>query len=203
MSRSVTITTSKMGNDLGISQQSVSRWLISLEEEGYIERKEGIRGYILNVTESGKNYIVETRNNINEILLESKKMRVYGVVISGMNDGKYYIGLKEYEKKLETTLGFKPFPGTLNIKLNGIESVQSKENLSSKDSMEIPGFTIGERTFGAIKCFPCSISGINGAIIIPERSHYGYDVLELVSSHNLREKLDISDGDKVEVDVKV
>jgi riboflavin kinase len=201
--RFITVTTPKMGSDLGISQQSVSRWLISLERDGMIARKEGIRGYLVQITQRGLDFLHKIRQDLNEIILASKKIEMHGQVTSGMLDAKYYMGLKEYSENMKTKLGFKPYAGTLNVKLISVDDTQRKERLCAMDGIDIPGFRSGNRIFGGIKCFPCMVSGKNGAVIIPERSHYGFDTLEVISSHNLRNCLKLNDGDEVNVQVTV
>ncbi|MBN2330516.1 MAG: CTP-dependent riboflavin kinase [Candidatus Aenigmarchaeota archaeon] len=201
--RFITVTTPKMGGDLGISQQSVSRWLISLERDGMIARKEGIRGYLIQITRKGMDYLYEVRSDLNEIILSSKKIEMRGQVTSGMLDAKYYMGLRGYRDNIKSKLGFKPFLGTLNVRLLSVDDTQRKEMLCGMDGIDIPGFRQGNRIFGGIKCFPCDISGTSGAVIIPERSHYGFDTIEVISPHNLRKRLKLHDGDGVNVRVTV
>ncbi len=201
--RFITVTTPKMGSDLGISQQSVSRWLISLEHDGMISRKEGKRGYLIQITQKGMDFLHNVRSDLNDIILSSKKIEMHGQVTSGMLDAKYYMGLKGYSQNIESKLGFKPFSGTLNVKLISVDDTQRKEMLCGMDGIDIPGFRQGNRIFGGIKCFPCMVSGTSGAVIIPERSHYGFDTLEVISPHNLRRRLKLTDGDEVNVQVTV
>jgi riboflavin kinase len=54
---------------------------------------------------------------------------------------------------------------------------------------------------GSLKCFPCLINGAHGAIAIPERTHHGPEVLEIISPFNLRDRLGLKDGDCVKVEV--
>ncbi len=203
INRYITVTTPHMGSELGVSQQSVSRWLITLEHDGIISRKHGIRGYLVQITPIGRRMLLEMRNELNEIIESSGKMVMRGKVTSGMLDAKYYLGIREYAEKIKSRLGFKPYPGTLNMRLNTMDDTQHKEKLCAMRGVEIPGFRKGDRIFGSVRCFPCKIAGIKGAVLIPERSHYGFEVLEIVSPHNLRQKLKLSDGDVVKVEVKV
>lgn len=197
----VTITTSKMGSKLGVSQQSISRWLINLEKASMISRKKGIRAYFVQITPVGKKYLQKKRSELNEVLAESRKIVMWGKVVSGMFDGKYYMSLYGYSEKIKSKLGFKPYPGTLNIKLNTMDDSQYKEKLSVMKGIEIPGFKKDERTFGSVKCFPSKILGVKGAVIIPERSHYGPEVLEVISSFNLRKKLKLTNGSRVKIEL--
>ncbi len=203
INRYITVTTPKMGSELGMSQQSVSRWLITLETKGLIERKQGIRGYMVKITPDGKDVLVEMRNELNDVIAESGKMVMGGRVVSGMLDGKYYLGFKEYIENIKAMLGFRPFPGTLNIKLNTMDDTQCKERLCAMKGTEIPGFRKGDKIFGSLNCFQCRVGKARGAVLIPERSHYGFDVIEVISRFNLRKRLNLSDGDDVEVQVMV
>ncbi len=200
LARPVAVTTSHMGKEIGMSQQSVSRWLITLEKRGLTVRKKGIRGYIVQVTPEGKRLMMQMRNGLNEVLVESNKIIIKGRLVSGMLDGRYYME-KGYGEKIRSLMGFRPYPGTLNIRLKTMDDRGYKENLTSMKGYEIPAFRGGGRTFGALKCFHCRINGVDGAVVIPERSHYGSDTLETVSAHNLREKLKLSDGDDIKVEV--
>ena len=199
--RYVSINTPKVGSALGGSQQSVSRWLIRLRHEGMITRKAGLRGYLVQITPEGRDLLLGLRKELNNMVAARGKTVMLGKLVSGMLDGKYYLRLKEYAESIESKLGFKPYPGTLNIKLSSMEATQCKEKGSARGGVEIPGFKRGERVFGALKCFPCRIEGIKCAVLIPERSHYGSDIVEIISRHKLRDKLRLSDGDDVKVEV--
>ena len=141
------------------------------------------------------------RNELDEVLSEGTKMVVRGRVVSGMREGSYYIGLKGYSAKIKERLGFEPYPGTLNVKMGTLDDVRFKEKLGSIKGFDIEGFTEGGRTFGGLKCFHSFVEGFECAVVIPERSHYGMDVLELISPHNLRKKLNAKDGDEVKIEV--
>lgn len=195
----VDITTSKMGNKLGVSQQTISRWLITLEKDGMISRKRGL----IQITPDGKKYLQKKRDELTKALAARGKIVMQGEVTTGMFDGKYYMSLKEYSEKIKSKLGFKPYPGTLNIKLRTMDDIQHKEKLVAMKGVEIPGFKKGERIFGSVKCLPGRISGIKGAVIMPERSHYGPEILEVISPFNLRQKLELSDGSNIKVEVVI
>ncbi|MFH0956659.1 MAG: DUF120 domain-containing protein [Candidatus Aenigmatarchaeota archaeon] len=200
MTRSIAVTTSGVGHDLGMSQQSVSRWLLVLEKKDLTERQQGIRGYMVQISPEGRKLMVDMRNGLIEALSGCNKFMMRGVVVSGMSEGGYYIGLDEYSKRITETLGFEPFPGTLNVRLMAFDG-HYKEKMSSLHGVKIPPFKKDGRTFGALKCFPCLINGVHGAVILPERTHYGPEVLEVISPFNLRDRLKLSDGDSVKVEV--
>ena len=64
----------------------------------------------------------------------------------------------------------------------------------------IEGFTNGNRSFGPAKCFHGKLADkIGCALISPVRTHYQGDVVEIISSENLRKALHLKDGDEVKV----
>jgi riboflavin kinase len=200
LTRPIAITTAGVGHDLGMSQQSVSRWLLVLEKRGLTERQQGIRGYMVQISPAGRKLMTEMRNGLIEALSGCNKLLMKGVVVSGMKEGGYYIGLEEYSRRIKETLGFEPFPGTLNVRLMAFDN-HHKEKMSALHGVTIPSFRKDGRTFGSLKCFPCLINGVHGAVVLPERSHYGPEVLEVISPFNLRDRLKLSDGDSVKVEV--
>ncbi len=201
LSRPIAVTTCGMGDDLEISQQSVSRWLMTLQRKGYTERQKGIRGHIIQITPKGRKLMIDTRNGLIEALSGSNKFMMKGSIAPGMKEGGYYIGMEGYAGRIKKTLGFKPFPGTLNVRLKAMDDSHCKEKMQALKGVNIPQFKKDGRTFGSLKCFPCLINGVHGAVIIPERTHYGSDILEVISPFNLRDKLELSDGDNVKVEV--
>ncbi len=201
LARPVAITTSHVGDALGISQQSVSRWLITLERKGLTQRTKGIRGYIVQITPEGKRVMMRMRNGLGGVLVNCNKLIIKGKVVTGMMEGRYYIGRKGYSERIKSALGFAPFAGTLNLRLKTMDDRGYKEQLEAKKGIVIPGFEDEERAFGSLKCFPCRLRDESCAVVIPERSHRGPDTLEIISGHNLRKKLGLSDGDDVKVEV--
>ncbi|MDP2841884.1 MAG: DUF120 domain-containing protein, partial [Candidatus Methanoperedens sp.] len=95
-------------------------------------------------------------------------------------------------------LGFTPYPGTLNVKLD-TPSVDIRKGISA--DLEISGFTKDNRTFGRGSCFNIMIMDIKGAVIVPERTHYPEDIIEIIAPVNLRKYLKLRDGSTVEVEV--
>ena len=97
---------------------------------------------------------------------------------------------------MEEKLGFKPYPGTLNIGLDGKSTKMRKALMDAKGAeiLSPPGFCRG-------KIFQAIIMNVKCAVVIPEVPGYPEDALEVVSSTSLREKLHLADGKMVEVKV--
>ena len=118
-------------------------------------------------------------------------------VISGMGEGRYYTEQTGYVEQFKEKLGYAPYPGTLNVEIEFIEKNKLRF-LKNNPAIEISEFQTKNRTFGAVRCFRAEINGIKGAIVLPLRSHYS-NILEFISPAYLREKLNLKDGDEVNI----
>ncbi|NMC10864.1 MAG: CTP-dependent riboflavin kinase [Methanothrix sp.] len=130
----------------------------------------------------------------NKDKFEGTSARVFrGKVIKGLGEGQYYISRKGYCSQFLQQLGFEPFPGTLNIMLDGPFFA------SKLQEIRIEGFRDEGRIFGGCRCYKIKVNGIEAAIVRPEKSSYPANVVEIVSPVRLRDALRLSDGDFVEV----
>jgi riboflavin kinase len=125
-----------------------------------------------------------------------KTLSLKGEIYSGKGEGAKFIKLAWVKKQMEAKLGFKLFPGTLNLKL-ALDNVMNGKLLKKKAGFEIvppSGYCRG-------RFFMARLSGVECAVLIPEVAGYPDNVVEVVASANLREKLSLSDGSLVEVEV--
>jgi len=124
-----------------------------------------------------------------------KVVHVRGRIFSGSGEGAYFTALPWVKRQIEEKLGFSPYPGTLNLKLTG-ENAEIRKLLENAKAIEIlpePGYCRG-------KCFRAYVGhGVACAVVLPCVENYAKDVLEIVASSNLREKLRLRDGDEVDV----
>ncbi len=87
----------------------------------------------------------------------------------------------------------------LNVRITE-EDYDKRRRLERGAYIRLEGFKDGERSFGAAHCFPCLINDeVEGALIVAERSIHDYGVMEIISPHYLRRKMELADGDKVKV----
>jgi riboflavin kinase len=204
LGRGAKLTTTQIAKAMGrISQQTASRWLSQLESEGEIERS----GRKTALTQKGRATLFERLGEIEAALEEGKRPgareeTMSGAVETGLGEGKYYVALAEYSRQLKRALGFKPYPGTLNLRLSAPEDIAKSSALRQKAGIPVTGFERGGRSMGTAKCFPCYINGeVEGAVIVPARTHYGPDVVEVLAPVWLRERLRLRDGSKVTLEV--
>ena len=125
-----------------------------------------------------------------------KTLRLKGRVSSGKGQGREFVNLSWARKQIEEKLGFTPYSGTLNVRLDG-ESIKMKGVLMNATGAEIlpaPSYCRG-------RIFEASIMKVKCAVVIPEVPDYPEDVVEVISSGNLRERFHLVDGSWVEVKV--
>lgn len=193
----VTISSNELAEGMGLSQQSASRILIRLVDEGYVTRTFQNRKQRIVLTDDGLDVLYSELGRLSKILYLDSTISLSGTVQSGLGEGRYYISRKFYIIQFQEKLGFIPYLGTLNLKiLPAFESPLRR--LRSSPGIHIEGFKTEDRTFGPVKVFNATVNGEKCAVIFPERSVYT-DVVELISESYLRGEFDLKDGDQVDV----
>ena len=197
--KGVVVTTHQLGDILSCSQQTASRKLVELEKRGLIKKERAIKGQKITLTKKGLDLLRDYYVQLKCIFKERETLTIKGELVSGMGEGQYYITRKGYTHQFEETLGFRPFPGTLNLLLEREHDLVVREMLDNCPYIKIDGFTDEGRTFGAVKCYPISIDGVQGAVLSPLRTHHPRNIIEIIAPVYLRKELDLKDGDEVSV----
>ncbi len=201
----VTITTSSLGKKINKSQQAASKYLLELENEGFIERIISGRNTSVKITSKGYSEMVKLSTELQKSL-ESypSHVELKGKVISGMGEGAYYMSLKGYTKQFKSKIGYVPFPGTLNVKLDKKEYTEAVRQFEALDGNIIDGFSDGKRTYGWVKCFDAKLNhSIDCQLIRLERTHHDTSIVELISKTNLRKSSKITDGSTVTITIPI
>lgn len=199
----VSITTSTLGQNIHKSQQAASKHLLELEEGGFIERMMSGRKISVRLTKKGYDQITDLFNLI-RTSLESvpSVIELKGELISGMGEGAYYMSLKGYTKQFKNKIGYIPFPGTLNVKLDKKEHVEAVRQLNTFEGTKIDGFSDGKRTYGWVKCYKCVLNGkVDCHLILLERTHHDYSVTELISEADIRKTLGLKNGAELAIQI--
>lgn len=201
--KTANVSSSELAKGLKVSQQTASRRIKELESEGYIVREIRPRGQRIRMTPKATEVLRRLHVDLEKVLkgLDSFVCNVTGEIVSGMGEGRYYMELPGYRSQFIEILGFRPYPGTLNLKLKTEEDIRARQILRDLEGIEIEGFTSGERTFGPVKCFMAKIDGVEGAVVMPMRTHHGFNTLEVIAPENIRERLGLNEGDTVTVKV--
>jgi riboflavin kinase len=132
---------------------------------------------------------------------EPDTLELEGNVLKGLGEGQYYINIPGYRKQFEEKLHFIPFPGTLNVQLSESSSAL-RNRLREMPAIRIEGFSDGERTFGGGNCYPVRVGGIEAAVVVPDRTHYPSDLIEIIAPVKLRDALKLKDGDRIVTQLK-
>jgi riboflavin kinase len=191
------ISSSQLAEVLGLSQQAASKRLVDLERSGLVERAHAGRGLSVKLTDSGLQAVMSLYTDLKDVIERGERDVVFrGEVFTGLGEGGYYISLPGYAKQFRETLGFAPFPGTLNLRLSDPVMAEQRRRLRQLPGLEVRGFEDGKRSYGPVKCFRARVAGrYPGAVLAIERTHHDSTVLEVISPMNLRKILGLKDGD--------
>ena len=197
----VQITTSSLGKSIKKSQQAASKHILELENGGFIERVMTGRHVSVKITQKGYSELVKLHSILGSTLVSSpSQLELSGSIISGLGEGAYYMALNGYTKQFKVNIGYIPFPGTLNIKLNQLQATQIIQQLDELDNVMLEPFSDGKRTYGWVKCFHATLNeSIKCELIRLERTHHDSSVIELISKNNLRKTAHLQTGSKVTI----
>ena len=121
---------------------------------------------------------------------------VKGIIVRGMGEGAFFMSMPHYKTEFKKKLGFDTYPGTLNVKINP-KNFQIFKKLKS---IEIEGFVSGAKKFGGAKCYTSKIKSLKGAVIVPDLTKHGNDIMEFIANVHVKTELKIGDGDEVEIE---
>ena len=123
------------------------------------------------------------------------KLTVTGKIVKGEQKGAFFTQLEWVQTQCQENLGFKPFPGTLNLEIEAAKIPQI-EALLKKCGIELlppdPNFCAGH-------VYPVNIMGVGGAIVAPAEYVRVHDknILELIAPTCLKDALEVGVGDEI------
>ena len=124
-----------------------------------------------------------------------ENLAITGKIVSGAGEGVYFTRVDWVQQQCDEKLGFKPYPGTLNLEISA-EDLPIIESLDREKGIELispdPKFCNG-------KAFPVSLGKISAAIIMPEEKVrvHPKSIIEIIAPLNLKVSLNVKDGDSV------
>ncbi|MGI0055173.1 MAG: DUF120 domain-containing protein [Thermoplasmata archaeon] len=196
----IEITSREVGARLGASQQAADRYLLALERQGDIARTLHGRRPVVSVTTQGIDVLRSEFQSLRRIFEGPARIDLKGVVVSGLGEGRYYLTQPGYAQQFPERIGYVPFPGTLNVRLEG-EMLRRSGLVRHWAGIRIEGFQASGRTFGGATCIRARIERAAGHLIRPDRTHYE-DVVEFIAPASLRETLHLSDLDPISVELE-
>ncbi|WP_246985758.1 CTP-dependent riboflavin kinase [Halorientalis marina] len=199
------VSCSALAADLDASNQTASRRLQGLDDEGYVEREIVSDGQWVEITPAGESALRREYADYRRVFERDASIELAGFVTSGMGEGRHYISLPGYMEQFIDKLGYEPFAGTLNVDLTA-ESVRARAGVAALEPVQIEGWEDDERTYGPAYCYPATVASGDSIyepahVITPERTHHDEDQLEVIAPDKLRDELGLEDGDEVTVDV--
>ena len=190
-----------LASNLEISAWTLSKWLREAVRSGYVEAMSRGRGQRYFITPKGLELLNSLLSALSSSLSRAERILLRGVVFRGLGEGAYYVSLSEYKEWFKRALGFEPYPGTLNVRLDH-ESILRRKELESYEGFKIPSIHRGRDSYCSAKVFKAVVNGkIEAGVVIPEKTVYGPDVVEVVAKVCLRDVLGLEDGDTIEIEV--
>jgi len=125
-----------------------------------------------------------------------------GKIVSGARKAAFFTQLDWVLQQCMEKLGFKPFPGTLNVEVMP-ESLLDAKSLYEEKGIELVPPDLTDSAFCSAKVLPVSIEGIDGAMIIPEEKVriHGKNTIEAIAPLNLKDALHKDDGDTITITI--
>lgn len=122
-------------------------------------------------------------------------MKICGVVQSGVGKGAFFTQVDWVVKQCKDLLGFRPFPGTLNVQICEKDLDKVAGFLSSTDGELVPD----DPQFCTARIKKMFVNNMPAAVVLPSEDVKVHNsrVMEIIAAKNLKQLLGIGDGDKV------
>ncbi len=198
---STALTTGDLGDLMHVSQQTASRRIALCVEEGYLLRIHTVDGMLLQITDKGRDELLRVFSNLEVAFTPIQdNIVIQGRLVTGLGEGAYYVDV--YASKLRAALGFKPYLGTLNVKVTDEDSRKAIGRMKNTPPLVLSGFRHEGRTFGDVICYRVKVNNeIEAAVVMAQRTHHREDILEVVAPVDIRKTLNIDDDAKVTLTV--
>ena len=204
----VNMSSEKLAEKFDVSQQSGSRYILNLVDNGLLERNLGRKGQILSLTSKAIDILKNEFNEYRLVFDAPEKIMLRGKLESGLGEGAYYISRKKYQKQINKIMGWEAYDGTFNLRVKE-EDMPKLEAVHAANGMLIEGFKEKNRTFGRAWLFEADIVNPKNkksvdkcAVIVPKRTHYR-KVIEIISPEYLRGFFKSKDDQEFIVNVKL
>lgn len=122
--------------------------------------------------------------------------RMTGVIFSDLGVASSFMALDWVQEALKESLGFTPFPATLNVR----PRTQADAEVWQRQRAESAGVPLqsAHGGFCNARLYPVEIAGerkVAAAVLLPEVADYPDDKIEIVAPMRLKDHLGVGDGD--------
>ncbi len=128
---------------------------------------------------------------------KDRSWELNGRVVSGIGQASFFTQLDWVQDQCMKKLGFRPYPGTLNLNMEIFaESRFTVEELRKESAIQL---VPPDPKFCAAKVLPVHIGTVLGAVIIPSKHVNVHEdsIVEVIAPLKLRDALGVKDGDVV------
>lgn len=117
-----------------------------------------------------------------------------GIVQSGVGEGAYFVGLAWVRMGVRELIGIEPYAGTLNVRLADAGMLGRWREIRQRPGLLLkppPTAPCGGQLFSVV------VGDVPAAVVVPDVTRYGDDLLEVIAAVHLRTRLGLRDGDMV------
>ncbi len=122
-----------------------------------------------------------------------------GAVVSGVSEGAYFVRLDWVRSAIRRLAGFDPYPGTLNLRLLNADSLPRWRKIRKDAGVSLAS---PEPESCGGRLVPALVEDrIQAAVVVPDVTRYGEELLEIIAPVHLRTRLGLQDGDLVRLTI--
>jgi riboflavin kinase, archaea type len=133
--------------------------------------------------------------------------KIRGVIFSDLGQASVFMRLDWVQEGLRRSLGFTPYPATLNVRPTGPQDARLWEEIQ-KDVAGVPLLPV-EGSFCSARLYRIHIRPLagdktmDGAVLLPAVADYPRDKIEIVAPVRLKEAFGLRDGDCLDLELAV
>jgi riboflavin kinase len=122
-------------------------------------------------------------------------MEISGIIQSGAGKGAFFTQVDWVVRQCEKMLGYRPFPGTLNVRIDDSDMNGLKRLVDGNDFELVPD----DPAFCSASVKKVVVNGIPAAVVIPAEDVRIHEerIVEIIAACGIKETLGLKDGDGV------
>jgi len=132
-------------------------------------------------------------------MINDTVFKLEGIVTGGSGEAGQFMVLDWVKDQCQNSLNFKPFPGTLNLKVQEADFDYIRKIVSARGKRIIP--PAGESGFCEARLLFAAAGGISVALLYPMVDDYYTDTLEIIAPVKIKPELGLKNGDGLEVSI--
>jgi CTP-dependent riboflavin kinase len=125
--------------------------------------------------------------------------RIHGVIFSDLGQASKFMALHWVQEALRESLGFAPYPATLNVRPLTPQDARLWEEIQREiAAVPLPlegGFCSAGVYLVSIKRSAGSEESVRGAVLLPAVIDYPKDKIEIVTRVRIKDAFSVKDGD--------